>query len=391
MSLTGTFRFHAVGQGLFYSGILNTKQKTFSFVYDCGTKSSIHFLQKEIDEFKELLPGKKKSLDLLIVSHLHDDHVNGLEYLLRDLAVDTVVIPYTDDIISFTALAESSGEDNFLLSFYADPIKWFSDRNVTRILMINGENNNDQQSEEGSLTFEGKRSLLSFSRISSQDYNGISLFKLHDNTQITVDQILWKFQFRNMKLNIEKEYKKIVNDFRNNRGVTLEAIFRDNDLKNEFVNEVKKVTKSGKKINQTSVVVIHEPIQDYHEQKITTKFGCPLVLSDYFCYKMKPNYVFKTILTGDLELDKNNEDLKNDLVKNAHRSVFQYPHHGAEGNHLGRLAFNGVLIIPVGIANKYDHPSDALGFDYCQCIYMIVNERNAFDYVIICKKVESNA
>lgn len=93
MPVTGSFRFHPVGQGLFYSGLLNGWRRhergTFSFVYDCGSTSSREFLYREIDDLKLLLPlaGSRKSrrLDLLVISHLHDDHVNGLERLLSDL------------------------------------------------------------------------------------------------------------------------------------------------------------------------------------------------------------------------------------------------------------------------------------------------------------------
>lgn len=88
MNINGAFKFHNVGQGLFYSGILSRKdngiRNIFSFVYDCGTDSVASFLQREIDDYKLLLPTtgiiKHKKLSLLVISHLHDDHVNGLEY-----------------------------------------------------------------------------------------------------------------------------------------------------------------------------------------------------------------------------------------------------------------------------------------------------------------------
>ena len=31
------FSFHAVGQGLFYSGRLTTQKRIYNFVYDCGS------------------------------------------------------------------------------------------------------------------------------------------------------------------------------------------------------------------------------------------------------------------------------------------------------------------------------------------------------------------
>ena len=125
MAMRGTFRFHPVGQGLFYSGLI---QKTtdgnfrqFSFVYDCGSTSSHRFLRREVDDFKELLPlwkNGKKRLDLLVVSRLHDDHVNGLEYLLRDVEVDTVIMPFMEQELQPLAWTESPGQES-LRDFYA--------------------------------------------------------------------------------------------------------------------------------------------------------------------------------------------------------------------------------------------------------------------------------
>ncbi|MEE0026462.1 MAG: MBL fold metallo-hydrolase, partial [Atopobiaceae bacterium] len=130
MSINGSFRFHPVGQGLFYTGLLSrVGGGSFSFVYDCGTMSDQQFLRREIDDFKLLLPHasrRTRRLDLLVVSHMHDDHVSGLEYLLENLEVDTVVIPCTDQVTSLLARLESSGDDDFLRLFYADPVDWLS-------------------------------------------------------------------------------------------------------------------------------------------------------------------------------------------------------------------------------------------------------------------------
>ena len=54
---------------------------------------------------------------MLIVTHLHDDHVHGLEYLLDNVEVDTVVMPYTESVIRLLARAESSSEEAFLNFF----------------------------------------------------------------------------------------------------------------------------------------------------------------------------------------------------------------------------------------------------------------------------------
>lgn len=84
------------------------------------------FLQREIDDYKLLLKtvkgGRNKKLNLLVISHLHDDHVNGLEYLLKDIDVDTVVMPYVSEDIKLIARLESERDSDFLRTFYIDPV-----------------------------------------------------------------------------------------------------------------------------------------------------------------------------------------------------------------------------------------------------------------------------
>ena len=43
------FEFHPVGQGLFYSGIFTHRNgNQFSMVYDCGSDSTLSYLENEI-------------------------------------------------------------------------------------------------------------------------------------------------------------------------------------------------------------------------------------------------------------------------------------------------------------------------------------------------------
>lgn len=84
-------KFHSVGQGLFYSSYLQiNKGNKANIIFDCGSNST-----KCIEEkIKDYLAVGIKKIDLLIISHLHEDHVSGLDYLLNNITVDTVVIPY---------------------------------------------------------------------------------------------------------------------------------------------------------------------------------------------------------------------------------------------------------------------------------------------------------
>lgn len=91
MPITLTRRFHAVGQGLFCSEIVEDGNFKHTVVYDCGTESEDRFLQSETKNLARLV--KDRRIDILFLSHLHDDHISGVHRLLHDFYVKKVVLP----------------------------------------------------------------------------------------------------------------------------------------------------------------------------------------------------------------------------------------------------------------------------------------------------------
>ena len=82
---------HPVGQGAFCSEqFFYDKDKCpfFTAVYDCGAHNkNAHARIKQINEFRA-------NVDLLFISHFHDDHINGVLDLLKDKdKVYKIVIP----------------------------------------------------------------------------------------------------------------------------------------------------------------------------------------------------------------------------------------------------------------------------------------------------------
>ena len=92
-TLIADFTFHNVGQGLFYTG----KVGDFNFMYDCGSERRRH-LNSVISNYKNHKLTVSR-VDLLILSHLHDDHVAGLNALLNNgISIDTTILPYLPPI-----------------------------------------------------------------------------------------------------------------------------------------------------------------------------------------------------------------------------------------------------------------------------------------------------
>ncbi|MCL2820508.1 MAG: DNA internalization-related competence protein ComEC/Rec2 [Oscillospiraceae bacterium] len=95
------------GQGL--STVITADSHTI--VVDCGSSNQIN-AGEILHEF--LLNNGSTSIDLLIITHFHSDHVNGIEFLLSRVSLSTLIIPdpegsfLAEDIIE---LARKRGTD----------------------------------------------------------------------------------------------------------------------------------------------------------------------------------------------------------------------------------------------------------------------------------------
>lgn len=88
--------FHAVGNGTLFTGKIYDKNSDdiFNWMYDCGSTSKKTVLSTIAD-----LPnwfGPRNVIDMLVISHFDNDHVNGLETLLQNYYVRRLVLPFTE-------------------------------------------------------------------------------------------------------------------------------------------------------------------------------------------------------------------------------------------------------------------------------------------------------
>lgn len=402
MRIKGTFRFHKVGQGLFYSGILNTgagrSNRVFNFVYDCGSESPKIFRDREIDDYKMLLPNRRtsggKELDLLVISHLHDDHVNGLDRLLDGVKVDTVVMPYTSDGLLLMARLESRNDEAFLQTFYTDPISWFVGKGVRRVILIGA----DIQEEEHRRAWNGEdRTDDRFGVqidpdgvLGSEEIDGTQVLYYESHLKMHSHCFCWMFQFENLAMSGNKlvEYINVVERYKQSKNLVLEDMLRSKRLINELKNKIKE--ECGNILNRTSVVMEHGPTEDTSRQVWNT-----IYIHRPWIYVHKRGPKFQeigipcmsvhnmTILTGDVEL-KNQEEM--DLLSDGpckYCLVLQYPHHGSRNNSVEKFTHRdpSTIVLSYGIVNRYGHPNEEDFLGQPRHI-VLVNERESFDYQI---------
>ncbi len=136
-------RQHAVGHGGFHTGALGIKSPLIRWIYDCGSwrKVGKAALKKQIVKYKKLV-GDAVPVDMLFLSHFDSDHISGVRELLKNVPVDTVVVPYLEPEEIFGIIAgaaadrvrKQSIED--LSQAMLNPGAWFGDQGVRRLVRL---------------------------------------------------------------------------------------------------------------------------------------------------------------------------------------------------------------------------------------------------------------
>ena len=142
--LTAQIIQRPVGQGGLCEGwVANGDQPKIRWLFDCGS-NQLDLLRREM--------GKVSArIDLLFLSHLHSDHVVGLDHFLPQARVEEVVLPYltatTRVLLLGQAFSQGAVAGQFL-EFMADPPAWLFARGVQRVTYVGG----DDGGEAGSST-----------------------------------------------------------------------------------------------------------------------------------------------------------------------------------------------------------------------------------------------
>lgn len=138
-------QFYPVGQGLFAAGSVQywpSKSQYYPsinapgqsdpapiapylWVYDCGSSTNKRLVRNGIDKVEANCAGAR--LDLLTLSHFHNDHINGVVDLLKAVGAKTVMLPWAPLwhrlLIGFDQGLQA---DDAEMLFFVDPVAYLT-------------------------------------------------------------------------------------------------------------------------------------------------------------------------------------------------------------------------------------------------------------------------
>ena len=217
---------HPVGQGGFFCGAIYHDRKTFRWIYDCGSNN-----KKELSRQIKKLP--KKKIDALFLSHMHRDHVNGFDELIKRVEIDRVILPYLDEYDKLSILADYESRDALtddVIQMVSNPGEWFVEKGARRVTLVLNEKNEDDDLGTGDI-IEPERSeedlLLDWrpplrELTSTDSGNEISIASSKSISAIVIPKINIRWMLlthveladNNKKSNFMTEIQKVKNKYR---------------------------------------------------------------------------------------------------------------------------------------------------------------------------------
>lgn len=198
--MNSEFKLWPVGQGLFYSGNIDEK---FNFIYDCG--GDIPYIDIAVDKY--ISEMKINELDMLIISHFDEDHINGLPRLFsRVKKISKIFIPYYGGISTYLLL---------LTYMYIYDVNLLD--TDSEIIFVDTDLEGERDREEFIGVF-GDNLTETYNIDDKFKTDNIKLSRLR--RQVVKFKDLWKFKFYNTYLkkgissfDIVKEIKNIMNNY----------------------------------------------------------------------------------------------------------------------------------------------------------------------------------
>lgn len=383
--------FVPVGQGAFYLEKFEIGEEKFNIVYDCGTSTETVDIKTKIKSYFE----EDEEIDYVFISHLHKDHISGLDFLLKHCNVKNVVFPFSEKekyvcAIEYLCSSPNHQKSDFVYNMINDPFVTINNivENNNKQIKITGIEYYDEKYDEYTLNLireekyrdENYREEKHIDENNNEEHdiirivgdNGVIIksgHRFHINiTQDTIDKsvsynesnispkIYWEYvpyNFQNQKRK-KKFYKLLTNIFReeidDNNISDIINNWEDKETKVGLMNAYKEL---GKDLNLNSMVLFSGSYDNHITQT--------LCKHNNFCACNKSN---GCLYLGDYKATGKNRWNDLDRCYRNYKEMIgciQLPHHGSSKSYNNKLAsFDAFFIASAGKNNKYEHPNESV-------------------------------
>ena len=386
---------HPVGQGAFYTETLyNDNTESFNMVYDCGTltsykikKTKKNIIESRVDCYLDNLKTEQKKeqpeIDAIFISHLHEDHINGIDYLMKNAEVKYLFLPQLIDesiieayLYNYISTGKTDNVGNNLLSLLITNTEIYSykDKNFkTQIKYVpiieknNSISNNKNFIVAVNYSNKNKKFIIN---IENSIHNNLNKFlyipynlNIQNMSSIFINKFIEKLQeLYDKDKNFKNNLQKIGINKENLRDIFINLNLKKFNLLKIIVENI-----GIKKCKEIYINLLGEDQHSYSMPLFSGIQNTPINVSlinkkccclKNFCYRKNcyinnPNCLYM----GDFKSIEYFDDLKNFYTNlnlwNTIKTI-QVPHHCSRKNYHSDLYSNIYsCFISVGIKNKY--------------------------------------
>lgn len=353
---------HPVGQGGFYTETLRQGEQEFNIVYDCGGFNRGEKKMKNYLDSYLFSEKTKKKIDAVFISHLHADHINGLQYLLDNAEVKYLFLPQlSDDIFleaflyNFCLTGNYSHVNQFLMHLYNGDRTYGDNEIGTKIIQVSPANDNPFP-----VDFISENIHTESHGLNVWDWKENTKVDLSSQMSISANTLLNVGDWFYIPYNSEVDSQKVkdLNDKLHEAlalNGTLDVAKLPTMLKTLGVNKCKGIYTEvfGKEHNSYSMTLFSGTSSSVVENHCRMSPAC---CKHHYCpapYCCNPNMLY----TGDFEPNYV-KGLQNYYGQWWDKiATIQIPHHGSKYNYEKKLYEYPVKgFVSVGNGNSFHHP-----------------------------------
>lgn len=343
--------FLPVGQGAFYCEQFKCGDEKINIIYDCGSTTDVKIVEKQIKNTFE----KDEVIHAVFISHLDEDHVNGIPYLVRHCHVRNIFFPLMTQagstFLKLEHLIKGYRDDSFVVSFIENPhhaleVFPFERRpSLHRIKVYEPENNNVRSDDNDFRSGENVAPYI----FSNANTNNI----IYKNWIYIPYNFMQTDRIVELQNYLDKSFERKID------SVELQRLWTKGTKADK--EKIKDAYKSVKGSFNTNSMTLYSGINaEEVRQSLVNRCFCGYCFKHKFCAKWCNTKPVGCLYTGDY--DASGKYKWRDLF-NAYSSYWetigcvQVPHHGSKHNYNTELAnLDAYFVMSAGAHNRYHHP-----------------------------------